>query len=59
MGGQDLVGNELEYRAIGEITYSGDAQVIATSVDKKISFYCRFSSSKRTYNCHVRCKLVA
>ena len=46
MGGQDLVGNELEYRAIGEITYSGDAQVIATSVDKKYPFIVDFPVQK-------------
>ena len=46
MGGQDLVGNELEYRTIGEITYSGDAQVIATSVDKKYPFIVDFPVQK-------------
>ena len=46
MGGKDLVGNELEYRAIGEITYSGDAQVIATTVNKKYPFIVDFPVQK-------------
>lgn len=46
MGGKDLVGNELEYRAIGELTYEGDAQVIATTVNKKYPFIVDFPVQK-------------
>ncbi|MGN0437104.1 MAG: hypothetical protein ACI4F4_01165, partial [Lachnospiraceae bacterium] len=46
MGGKDLVGNELQYMAIGEITYSGDAQVIATTVSKQYPFIVDFPVQK-------------
>ena len=46
MGGTDLVGNELEYRAAGEIVYSGDAQVVARTADKKYPFIVDFPVQK-------------
>lgn len=46
MGGKDLAGNELEYLAASEITYSGDAQVIATTVSKKYPFIIDFPVQK-------------
>lgn len=46
IGGKNLEGNTLRYAGAGKITYSGDAQVIATTVQEKSPFIVDFPAQK-------------